>query len=396
MPPRPSKIPSYCRHRASGQAYVTIGGREHYLGVYGSPESHQKYSRLIAESFPNGNGHRALPPSGDGITINELVLRYWTEFVQSYHQKDGKPSERQNDIKRAIRYVQQLYGNELARTFGPKALQVVRDEIIKAGQESQGGINRIYVNDSVAIIKRMFQWGVSQELLPVEIHQALLTVEGIHKGRDPRVTERKKVRPAPDSHVDAVLGVAPPQIKAMIELQRLTGMRPDEVTIMRPCDIDRTGEIWVYTPADHKMDYKDIDKFVPLGPKAQAILAPWLDQPTTAYLFSPKEVSKAAIEKRRKRSQPKSKNRPRRGKPRLPRDHYDDETYCRAVKRLCEKAGVPKWTPNQLRHNAGTEIRRKHGLEAARLILGHRSMATTEIYAEKELDMAIQIVKEMG
>ena len=73
--------------------------------------------------------------------------------------------------------------------------------------------------------------------------------------------------------------------------------------------------------------------------------------------------------------------------------HREDH---RAVKRLCEKAGVPKWTPNQLRHNAGTEIRRKHGLEAARLILGHRSMATTEIYAEKELDMAIQIVKEMG
>ena len=142
------------------------------------------------------------------------------------------------------------------------------------------------------------------------------------------------------------------------------------------------------------MSYKNFDKVVLLGPKAQAILAPWLDQPPTAYLFSPKEVSKAAIEKRRKRLKPKSKKR--RGGGRLPSDHYDDETYCRAVKRLCEKVGVPKWTPNQLRHNAGTEIRRKHGLEAARLILGHRSMATTEIYAEKELDAALRIVKEMG
>jgi hypothetical protein len=57
---------------------------------------------------------------------------------------------------------------------------------------------------------------------------------------------------------------------------------------------------------------------------------------------------------------------------------------------------VPNWTPNQLRHNAGTKIRRKHGLEAARLILGHRSAATTEIYAEKDLAEAVRIMKEMG
>jgi integrase len=146
------------------------------------------------------------------------------------------------------------------------------------------------------------------------------------------------------------------------------------------------------------MDYKDeeIEKIVCFGPKAQAILTPWLDRAPTTYLFSPKEVSKAALAKRTKRANPKPRNRPKKGTPRPPREHYDDETYCRAVKRLCKQAGVPKWTPNQLRHNAGTDIRRKHGLEAARLILGHRSMATTEIYAEKELDEAIRIMKEMG
>jgi hypothetical protein len=49
-----------------------------------------------------------------------------------------------------------------------------------------------------------------------------------------------------------------------------------------------------------------------------------------------------------------------------------------------------------LRHNAATAIRRKYGLEAAKLILGHQSMATTEIYAEKDLAKAIDIVQELG
>lgn len=66
------------------------------------------------------------------------------------------------------------------------------------------------------------------------------------------------------------------------------------------------------------------------------------------------------------------------------------------MERACEKAGVPKWIPGQLRHNAGTTIRRKYGLEAARLILGHQSMATTEIYAEQDMAKATRIVEEMG
>ena len=53
--------------------------------------------------------------------------------------------------------------------------------------------------------------------------------------------------------------MAPPQIAAMIQLQRLTGMRPDEATIMRPCDIDRTDEIWLYVPQGHKMEWRDIE-----------------------------------------------------------------------------------------------------------------------------------------
>jgi len=67
-----------------------------------------------------------------------------------------------------------------------------------------------------------------------------------------------------------------------------------------------------------------------------------------------------------------------------------------AVERACTKAGVPKWTPGQLRHNAATRIRRKYGLEAARLVLGHRSASTTEIYAEKDMVEAVQIVKDLG
>ncbi|MHC4180949.1 MAG: tyrosine-type recombinase/integrase, partial [Planctomycetota bacterium] len=260
----------------------------------------------------------------------------------------------------------------------------------------RGGLNRNYVNEHVGIIKRVFRWAAAHELVPVTVHQSLETVESIHKGRDPRVREGKGIKPAPHDDVQAVLSVVSPQIRAMIELQLLTGMRPDEVTIMRPCDIDRTGEVWTYVPESHKMEHRGIEKVIPLGPKAQEILAPWLDREATAYLFSPREVVDASLGRHRWEKAGTVRKKKQKNASRRPREHYDDETYCQAVERACKRAGVPKWTPGQLRHNAGTRIRRKYGLEAARLILGHRSAATTEIYAEKDMGEAIRIMREMG
>ena len=47
--PRPLRVPSYCRHKASDQAVARIGCCDHYLGPYGSSESHERYERLISE-----------------------------------------------------------------------------------------------------------------------------------------------------------------------------------------------------------------------------------------------------------------------------------------------------------------------------------------------------------
>ena len=295
----------------------------------------------------------------------------------------------------ALRPLRKLYGDTLASEFGPRKLKNVREEMILAGLESGRGLNRNYINDHTGIIKRMFRWAVGEELVPTQIHQGLEAVDTIHKGRDPRLKESRKIKPAPQRHIQAVLKIVSPQIRTMIKLQMSTGMRPDEATIMRPRDIDVAGDVWTYVPESHKMEHKDFERIILLGPKTQAILQPWLERHPDAYLFSPREVYEDALARRRKKDSTKN-TVPTFDGERTPRDHYDDETYCQAVERACQKAGVPKWTPGQLRHNAATRIRQKYGLEAARLLLGHRSATTTEIYAEKDMSEAIRIVKDLG
>ncbi len=57
---------------------------------------------------------------------------------------------------------------------------------------------------------------------------------------------------------------------------------------------------------------------------------------------------------------------------------------------------MPSWHPHQLRHNAATRLRREFGIEAARVVLAHRSVAVTEIYAERDGEQAMKIMERVG
>ena len=70
------RVPTYRHHKPSGQAVVTLDGRDHYLGKHGTEASKQEYDRLIAEWLASG---RRTPRGGDrldGLTVNELLLAY--------------------------------------------------------------------------------------------------------------------------------------------------------------------------------------------------------------------------------------------------------------------------------------------------------------------------------
>jgi integrase len=71
-------------------------------------------------------------------------------------------------------------------------------------------------------------------------------------------------------------------------------------------------------------------------------------------------------------------------------------SYRRAIRRACEKGGIPIWCPNQLRHSRGTEIRKRYGLEASQAVLGHSELGVTQVYAEVDHDTARRVMGEIG
>ena len=394
-----SSPPAYRHHKSRNLAVVRIHGKDYYLGEYGSSASRQLYAQLIAEKWANStetNTARLPAALKTWPTVDELIARFMTKHVPiTYVNKHGKPTDRYYHIKIALRPLHELYGNTSVNEFGPKRLKMVRERMVQEGVTLKGGYSRQYINNHVAIIKNLFRWGVEEEQVPVDVHQSLLTVQQLRKGREHRVKNPQKIKPVPEDHVFTTIPFLPPQLVTMVLLQLHSAMRPDEVTIMRPCDIDRSEEIWIYTPEEYKTENHEIERTVYLGPKCQEHLQPWLERGETEYLFSPREVVIASRAKRLKRTAASEKSVKvvyKSG----PKEHYNDESYCRAIKRACVRAGIPKWTPNQLRHTAATFIRKTYDLETARIILGHTSAATTEIYAEQDAKTAKNTMKEIG
>ncbi len=53
----------------------------------------------------------------------------------------------------------------------------------------------------VACIKRMFRWAASEELVPVSVYQARLTIEGLKRGRS-GAKETGRVPAVPDNYFE--------------------------------------------------------------------------------------------------------------------------------------------------------------------------------------------------
>jgi len=180
---------------------------------------------------------------------------------------------------------------------------------------------------------------------------------------------------------------------------------------MRTEDIDCGGDVWIYTPAEHKNAWRGHDRCIPLGPKAQSVLEPFMSESVGAYLFSP---AAAELHRRRKmraarktRVQPSQQKRKAKKNPARPkRDQYDTDSYRRAIvygirkeNRLRKESGepeVPHWFPLQLRHSRATELNSLYGIEAAAVTLGHAHADVTKVYAERNLKLAIEIAGKVG
>jgi integrase len=291
--------------------------------------------------------------------VESLVVRYLNHIG-----KNMSYSESRNIIIRLVlRTLNASHGKQPVSSFGPSALKFLRQQWIddKKGRDT--------INNYVGIIKQVFCWGAEEEIIPADVAASLKMVQQLRKGRTAAV-EYDDIQPVADAVVETTLPFLMPHFQVMVRVQRLMSGRPQDVLNLRLCDIDRAGEIWKYTPLTHKNIKRGKCRELPIGPRAQKLLKPYIEQckdcPERFVFIN------------------------RSGKP------YTGKVYARAIADACQKAKAGHWSPNQLRHSAGTENRAKFGLEHAQARLGHASASTTQIYAKSSYEKAEMVAKELG
>ena len=365
-------------------------------------------------------GRQPTVTAGDGLTIVEAIARYWRHAKQ-YYVKNGRPTAEQACIRAALRFVIALYADTPAAEFSPVSLKAVRNQMVEAGSA------RSTVNKNIGRVRRVFRWLASEQLIAVAVYQSLTVVDGLRKGRT-TAREPEPVAPVDDATVEQTMPFLPDVVRDMIRVARFTGMRPAEVCNLRPGDLDRSGDVWKFTPQSHKSEHRGGRRTVCIGPRAQEVLLKYLARAPESFCFSPADSeAKRLAARHAARTVPITcGNRPNSNRRRKPRraagEHYSAGAFRRSVHRGCDRAfphptlaAIPKtklaaeqlaelkkwqaahrWSPNQLRHSAATEIRRQFGLEAASVVLGHARADVTQIYAERDLSLAAHVAREVG
>lgn len=343
------------------------------------------YKRATLET--NGVGEKF-----DG-TVAELVQRFLAHARTYYIDPlTRQPSREVANLKSAADLLQADYPLCRADEFGPAKFMALRTKLVDTVDERRGKetLRRVlksgetfneatmtrtfcrnYINQQMGRIKRIFRWGVTSQLVSPTIDHGLRAIPILkHTRTVARETER--VTFVERAVVEATLPYLNSTVADLVRVLLKTGMRPGEAAIMRPCDLKTAADgEWEYRPSQHKCKHWGIERLVILRGKALDIVRRRLPKNTQEFVFSPNDARREAWT----------------DAPIRPGAHYNKATLAQAIRQGIKRANkadkkIPPWHANQIRHLVATELREFEGLDVARSVLGHKSLGTTDIYAE--------------
>jgi len=163
-----------CLHRLSGQAVVRVNGKDIYLGPYGSADATEKYEAILADLIR----HKSVPLTTAGqITITDLMAAFMVYAATCYRHPDGSPTSEVKAFALSLRHLRRLYASTVVTDFSPHKLKNVRQCMLGDGW------SRPQINQRIGRIKRVFKWGLSEELLPASVYTALASLSNLKRGR---------------------------------------------------------------------------------------------------------------------------------------------------------------------------------------------------------------------
>jgi integrase len=448
-----SELPKLITYTKSGRKYAEVrlpmadGRRERIALGPDGPEALERYRRTIARWIESDRrwspGRTLAKPRTAALTAGQLGELY-LEHARGYYVKpaaDGSstPTQSAGNIARALELLERAPRPDHPRRsiaslpagqLGPLALDAYR--IWLAAHPAQRWSRRT-INTYASWIVSMIRWGVSRQLVPPEQLTALEALPALRRGRRPApgVAVPREADPVPAATPEQIAATAAeltPTLSRAVQLHALTGMRILELLELRICHLyHRDGRrLWpaelereppealLYRVPEHADKTAHVEsrpgRRIALGPIGRGLVWAQLadarivheqlgtELASDAAVFDPRIADASRhLDRRAEALAAGRRVRPDPVKPRQsPKDTYTRASYRRAIVRAAERAGVPHWSPNQLRHTAATAIANAESLHIAQAILGHADLKTTRGYVDDQLERIIDAAARIG
>jgi hypothetical protein len=137
---RPKKADPKYRYHVSGQAVVTLDGKDFYLGKHDTPESRSRYHKLLAEYQQNGLKAPDQPQRqvNQPITVADVTAK----FRESASRKYANNREEQRWYVARCEMLESHHGDLPAKDFGPRKLTALLGDAFVESGNSRLTVNR--------------------------------------------------------------------------------------------------------------------------------------------------------------------------------------------------------------------------------------------------------------
>ena len=286
------------------------------------------------------------------MTNAEMVSMYLAHCHDYY---GTVPRSTTAAVELAVRPLVAMYGHLEGLTLS--ALKQVREAMLEAN------LARSTINARIDKIVRMYHWLESEDQVEPGTYQRLRTLAHLKRGRSKAVEPPRRL-PVDVLIVQMTLQRCQAPLCDMLAVQWFTGCRSGSLVAAHSSQFVRDDRHMSWFP-EHKTAYLGHEMELPIGPKCQRVLRPYLRTAGDLFLH-------------------------RRGKT------YSPWSYRRALVRVQERYNLPRWTPHQLRHARANLVRSRLGVEAAQAVLGHRTVNATQLYAGRQLALAREAAEKLG
>jgi integrase len=391
VPTMKIKIPKLCHHKGRNLGYTTNPRTKAvtYHGQWGLRETKSNYEKWLAEYLSATTQPESHQPSEDTTPAGEPMLAdLVTAFMQwadGYYRnpKTNLPTSQHHVLRSAIRELKPwVESGMLCKDFTTKDLLAVRAAIIHRDIMPQSQftpkkkLSISSVNILICKIRLCFKKGVEFGLVPINVFQALMCVQNLNWRTAPTLRNPAPIKPAETVSLEKIQSYLKPVYQVLMKVHRTTGMRVKELVEMRWSEITpekNDPTLYCYQPATHKNSHRGQERKI------------FIHEDLIADM---KAIRKKVWEKDFCWcSTGKGINAGYSGQ-------MTSAAYYLAIKGAIRrynrdnKTQIERFTPLQIRHLVGTEIRETDGIEAAAATLGHARLNTTEIYAEQSFTKA--------